>query len=91
MRRGKETQFSLNSVMDWRSVAGTFDFQERWMLMGAFFKGEEMGGLIKIRALPLGERGDTDKFVATSLRRNKWCAYMVYSHCSISCYGISIY
>jgi hypothetical protein len=29
MWRGKETQFSLNSVMDWRSVFGTFGFEER--------------------------------------------------------------
>jgi hypothetical protein len=52
MWRGKETQFSLNSVMDWRSVFGTFGFEERWMLMGIFFKGVEMGSLIKIRSLP---------------------------------------
>jgi hypothetical protein len=43
--------------MDWRSVFGTFGFEERWMLMGAFFKGVEMGGLIKIRSLPDKKQG----------------------------------
>jgi hypothetical protein len=52
MWRGKETQFSLNSVMDWRSVVGMFDFEERWMLIGAFFKGEEAGRLMKIKVFP---------------------------------------
>jgi hypothetical protein len=45
--------------MDWRSVFGTFGFEERWMLMGAFFKGVEMGSLIKIRSLPDVNQGIT--------------------------------